>query len=91
MSTPFDPMNDTLDLLTCLEQIVKACPSARARGTARGLRQASEFEAARASYAGSALLQTYPKLLERLASWEGPLAERVKARLQVHHARLSGR
>lgn len=93
MADPFDA-DDFLDVLACLRQIEQVCPSSKAQGTAKGLVQACQYEMAgeRApEWQGTVLLRNYNKLVGRIAGWTGPLAERVKARLQEHHARLSGR
>lgn len=82
---------ETLDVPACLRRVEQDCPSPRARGSAKGLRQAGEFEVAQGTAGSPAFLRDYPKLRDRLAAWTGPLADAVKARLQEHHARLSSR
>ena len=89
MSDPFEPENDFLDMLACLGEIDRECSSPRARGTATGLIKALHFEAENDYHGSPAFLNTYPKLADRLVDWDGALAERVKARLAYHHARLS--
>ena len=89
MSEPFEPDNDFLDMLACLGEIERECPSPRATGTATGLIRALTYEAEKNYHGSPAFHATFPRLMQRIETWEGALAERVKARLSHHHARLS--